>query len=202
MKPSHSAMVLDPDALAAHLLDGGAAVIPTDTVPGLAILPVRAGDIWQLKRRPQDKPLILMGTSVEALLSHARSACRDDAVAMAQKYWPGALTLVVPAEGQTLASLNPHGTFLGLRIPNCRLSRDLLSRTGPLATSSANPSGQPAAMTPEDAAAYFPEIPQLGPQPWSPHSGQASTVIRWQASGRWQLLRQGAVMPVEISESV
>ena len=202
MNPSHPARVLDPDALALHLLDGGAAVIPTDTVPGLAILPTRAADIWQLKRRPQDKPLILMGASVEALLSHAKSCCREDAVAMAHTYWPGALTLVVPAEGATLASLNPKGTCLGLRIPNCRLSCDLLSRTGPLATSSANPSGQPAAMTPEHAAAYFPELPQLGPQPWSPQSGLASTVIRWRAAGRWQLLRQGAVMPVELSESV
>ena len=202
MNPSHLARVLDPDALAAHLLDGRAAVIPTDTLPGLAILPAQAGDIWQLKRRPQDKPLILMGSSVEALLSHARSCCREDAIAMAQKYWPGALTLVVPAEGRTLASLNPNGTCLGLRIPDCRLSHELLCRTGPLATSSANPSGQPAAMTPEDAAGYFPQLPQLGPQPWSPHSGLASTVIRWQAAGRWQLLRKGAFIPVELAESV
>ena len=79
--------------------------------------------------------------------------------------------MVVPAYGEVLEALNPGGTSLGLRIPSCDLSRDLLRRTGPLATSSANPSGDPAATTPEQAALYFPDLPQLGPQPWPPLSG-------------------------------
>ena len=186
--------------LAEHLLHGGAAVIPTDTVPGLAIAPLHAGDIWRLKRRPADKPLILMGATAEVLLRHAQSSCRDDACRLAEGHWPGALTLVIPAHGEVLKALNPGGTCLGLRIPNCFQSLELLQRTGPLATSSANPSGDPAAMTPEQAAVYFPNLPQLGPQPWLPPSGQASTVISWTSSGRWKVLRQGAVMPEGITE--
>ena len=54
----HAARVLGADALSQHLLQGGAAVIPTDTVPGLAITPQQADEIWRLKRRPADKPLI------------------------------------------------------------------------------------------------------------------------------------------------
>lgn len=196
----HAAQVLGADALSQHLQQGGAAVIPTDTVPGLAIAPRQADDIWRLKRRPADKPLILMGASVEALLRHAQAPCRDDARRLAERHWPGALTLVVPAHGEVLQALNPGGTCLGLRIPNCELSRELLQRTGPLATSSANPSGDPAATTPEQAALYFPELPQLGPQPWPPLSGQASTVITWISSGRWNVLRRGAVMPEGIAE--
>ena len=184
-----------------HLLQGGAAVIPTDTLPGLAIAPQQADDIWRLKRRPADKPLILMGASLEALLRHAQAPCRDDARRLAERHWPGALTLVVPAHGEVLEALNPGGTCLGLRIPSCDLSRDLLRRTGPLATSSANPSGDPAATTPEQAALYFPDLPQLGPQPWPPLSGKASTVITWMSSGRWNVLRRGAVMPEGIAES-
>ena len=195
-----AARVLGADALSQHLLQGGAAVIPTDTVPGLAIAPRQADDIWRLKRRPADKPLILMGASVEALLRHAQAPCRDDARRLAERHWPGALTLVVPAHGEVLQALNPGGTCLGLRIPNCELSRELLQRTGPLATSSANPSGDPAATTPEQAALYFPDLPQLGPQPWPPLSGQASTVITWISSGRWNVLRRGAVMPEGIAE--
>ena len=197
----HAAQVLGADALSQHLQQGGAAVIPTDTVPGLAIAPRQADDIWRLKRRPADKPLILMGASVEALLRHAQAPCRDDARRLAERHWPGALTLVVPAHGEVLQALNPGGTCLGLRIPNCELSRELLQRTGPLATSSANPSGDPAATTPEQAALYFPDLPQLGPQPWPPHSGQASTVITWISSGRWNVLRRGAVMPEGVAES-
>ena len=196
----HAAQVLGADALSQHLQQGGAAVIPTDTVPGLAIAPRQADDIWRLKRRPADKPLILMGASVEALLRHAQAPCRDDARRLAERHWPGALTLVVPAHGEVLQALNPGGTCLGLRIPNCELSRELLQRTGPLATSSANPSGDPAATTPEQAALYFPELPQLGPHPWPPLSGQASTVITWISSGRWNVLRRGAVMPEGIAE--
>ena len=195
------ARVLGSHELAEHLLEGGAAVIPTDTVPGLAIAPPHAGDIWRLQRRPADKPLILMGATAEVLLRHAQPSCRDDACRMAEWHWPGALTLVVPAHGEVLEALNPGGTCLGLRIPNCVQSRELLQRTGPLATSSANPSGDPAAMTPEQAAVYFPTLPQLGPQPWPPPSGQASTVISWTSSGRWKLLRQGAVMPEGITEA-
>ena len=197
----HAAQVLGADALSQHLQQGGAAVIPTDTVPGLAIAPRQADDIWRLKRRPADKPLILMGASVEALLRHAQAPCRDDASRLAERHWPGALTLVVPAHGEVLQALNPGGTCLGLRIPNCELSRELLQRTGPLATSSANPSGDPAATTPEQAALYFPELPQLGPQPWPPLSGQASTVITWISSGRWNVLRRGAVIPEGVAES-
>ena len=196
----HAAQVLGADALSQHLQQGGAAVIPTDTVPGLAIAPRQADDIWRLKRRPADKPLILMGASVEALLRHAQAPCRDDARRLAERHWPGALTLVVPAHGEVLQALNPGGTCLGLRIPNCELSRELLQRTGPLATSSANPSGDPAATTPEQAALYFPELPQLGPQPWPPLSGQASTVITWISSGRWNVLRRGAVIPEGVAE--
>lgn len=196
----HAARVLSSEQLASHLLAGGAAVIPTDTVPGLAIAPPHADAIWRLKRRPADKPLILMGASVEVLLHHVQTACRDDARRLAEQHWPGALTLVLPAHGDVLEALNPGGTCLGLRIPNCDQSRELLQRTGPLATSSANPSGDPAAMTPEQAAVYFPDLPQLGPQPWSPSSGQASTVVSWTSSGRWNVVRRGAVMPEGIAE--
>ena len=115
---------------------------------------------------------------------------------------PGGLMLYapVPPTREVLQALNPGGTCLGLRIPSCELSRELLQRTGPLATSSANPSGDPAATTPEQAALYFPDLPQLGPQPWPPLSGQASTVITWISSGRWKVLRRGAVMPEGIAE--
>ena len=101
----HAAQVLGADALSQHLQQGGAAVIPTDTVPGLAIAPRQADDIWRLKRRPADKPLILMGASVEALLRHAQAPARDDARRLAERHWPGALTLVVPAHGTVRAGI-------------------------------------------------------------------------------------------------
>ena len=55
-------LVLDTEHMASHLMGGGVAVIPTDTVVGLAVEPSQASSIWGLKRRPADKPLILMGS--------------------------------------------------------------------------------------------------------------------------------------------
>ena len=188
-------LVLDTEHMASHLMGGGVAVIPTDTVVGLAVEPSQASSIWGLKRRPADKPLILMGNSTDSLLEQVLADCHHDAHSLADRFWPGALTLVLPARGEVQDALNPGGSSLGVRIPACQLTRQLLDRTGPLATSSANPSGDSAAMTAADAANYFPALPQLGPQPWPQHSGQASTVIGWLGPGRWQLLRQGAVIP-------
>ena len=190
--------VINADRLACDLIEGVVAVIPTDTVVGLAVTPAKAVNIWSLKRRPAHKPLILMGASTEALLEHVLRDCHPDARALADRFWPGGLTLVLPADGPVQEALNPGGCSLGVRVPACPLTLKLLELTGPLATSSANPSGEPAATTPLMAARYFPELPQLGPQPWSDPSGQASTVMAWDAPGQWRVLRQGALMPLPL----
>ena len=111
--------VLDAVSLASLLRDGQAAVIPTDTVVGLAVRPEYSRQIWLLKRRPADKPLILMGGDVDGLLEGVEECCRVDARALAERFWPGALTLVLPARGPIVDLLNPGGSSLGIRIPAC-----------------------------------------------------------------------------------
>ena len=59
---------LAPPELAAHLLGGSAALFPTDTLPALASCPSQAHQLWALKHRPAEKPLILMAANAEALL--------------------------------------------------------------------------------------------------------------------------------------
>jgi L-threonylcarbamoyladenylate synthase len=73
----------------------------------------------------------------------------------------------------------------------------LLRCSGPLATSSANRSGEPACRTAAELARCFPEVSRLEPEPWLPGSGQASTVVSWQSDG-WRVLRQGQVVVPEI----
>ena len=187
--------ILEGPELSRRLSAGSAAVIPTDTLPGLAIHPEWADRLWTIKRRPADKPLILMGSSAVELVSLCEASCREEAMTMAQDHWPGALTLVLPSTVPVVARLNPGGSTLGLRVPNSSLTRSLLSRTGPLATTSANRSGEPSCTSAQEAAVVFPDLPQLGPQPWPRLSGQASTVLAWDGPGRWRLLRRGAVMP-------
>ena len=188
--------ILDAPDLVLRLCVGDAAIIPTDTLPGLAVIPDHAQTLWRLKCRPADKPLILMGATVDDLLSEVAVSCHQEVEALAQRYWPGALTLVLPArDGGAASHLNPGGRTLGCRIPACKPTRALLQISGPLATTSANRSGEPASTTEAEAAVYFPDVAQLGPQPWPEHSGQASTVLVWVEGGRWRMARRGAVIP-------
>ena len=182
-----------PAELATRLLQGEPAVIPTDTVVGLAAKPEHAQQLWQLKRRPADKPLILMAASAKPLLDAVEEHCHHDAWSLMDRHWPGALTLVLPAKGPLVELLNPGGNTLGLRIPACDLTLELLRFSGPLATSSANPAGQSPAGSAAQAAVFFPDVAQLS-QPWPSRSGLASSVVQWCSPGTWQVLRQGAVM--------
>jgi len=192
--------LLQAPAMAAHLCAGGAALLPTDTLPALAVVPEQAGQVWTLKQRPPDKPLILMGADLaqlQALLAIPWPQAWLDA---ASRHWPGAVTLVLPVRGPFTDLLHPGGSSLGLRVPACGAMRELLRQCGPLATSSANRSGQPSAVDAAQAAAQFPQLPLLAPLPWPVASGQASSVWRWQGDQvpgePWQVLRPGAVSPL------
>ena len=99
---------LQVDEMALHLNQGGAALLPTDTLPALAAAPDYAAQVWTLKQRPQDKPLILMAADVDSLLSLTTDEVRLDAEPLAHRYWPGALTLVLPVEDEQYAGLNPE----------------------------------------------------------------------------------------------
>jgi L-threonylcarbamoyladenylate synthase len=187
--------------LAQRLGQGEAAIFPTDTLPALSARPESADLLWELKARPREKPVILMAADREELLSCLEVAIDPAWHDMAWRYWPGALTLVLPARGRLLELLNPGGGSLGLRVPNCENALQLLRCSGPLATTSANRSGEPACLNATEASERFPLVPQLGPRPWPEPSGMGSTVIAWKPGGGWELLRQGGVMPVELNSA-
>jgi L-threonylcarbamoyladenylate synthase len=201
--PLPSSAALPVTALAQRLIDGAVALMPTDTLPALAASPLFAARIWGLKQRPLEKPLILMGADLDQLEPVLGLPWRSEWLAMAGQGWPGPLTLVLPARGSLVEHLHPGGRSLGLRIPACGLAGELLRCSGVLATTSANPSGVPAAQDAEAASRFFPELPVLAPTPWPAGSGLASTVLAWQESAGcgagmegWRVLRQGAfVLP-------
>ena len=78
-------------------------------------------------------------------------------------------------------------------MPALSLARDLLMKTGPLATTSANISGKSPVKDAFEASIQFPGIPILGPLPWPNSSGMASTIIKWD-KGKWDLIRSGSVV--------
>jgi L-threonylcarbamoyladenylate synthase len=189
---------------------------PTDTVPALAARPEAGDRIYTAKGRSPDKPLILMGASLGDLLPYVVGSETELAQweAIAEQYWPGALTLVLPASGRLPEAMNPQNTgTVGLRVPNHALARHLLEHTGPLATTSANRSGQPPLETMAAIEVSFPQVYTLAaaaraaiyatlaavmPAHDSPQgSGLPSTVARWQGGG-WEVLRSGAIaLPTE-----
>ena len=192
--------VLDASALGAHLRAGQPGAFPTDTLPALAAVPHAAQRLWELKQRPAEKPLILMGASLEQLVALLNVPWREEWLAKARLCWPGATTLVLPIDGPVPQALNPGGHSLGMRVPAAPLTCDLLRRTGPLATTSANHSGAPPALDADQAGMAFPELDLLAPLPWPAGSGQASQVLAWaeppEAGGNpWSVLRSGAERP-------
>jgi L-threonylcarbamoyladenylate synthase len=186
--------VLRAEPLAQRLRSGSAALFPTDTLPALASRPEHAAQIWQLKQRPADKPLILMAADLAQLHDVLGQPWQPAWLAVAEQVWPGAVTLVLPARSAWAEALHPGGGSLGLRIPACPAAQDLLRCSGPLATTSANRSGEPAATTAAAAAALFPSVPQLAPVPWPAAGGTASTVLAASPQG-WRVLRAGAHLP-------
>ena len=188
--------VLDAEALSSPLAAGEAVLFPTDTLPALACAPSVAPLLWRLKCRPPDKPLILMGADLDQLVGLLGVPWRSEWLEQAHRCWPGATTLVLPIAGPMVELLNPGGASLGLRVPAAPLACDLLRRSGPLATTSANPSGASPAIDADQAAAAFPGLALLAPLPWPPGSGAPSRVLAWREPADlvrddWQVLRPG-----------
>lgn len=180
--------------LVAGVRAGCAIGFPTDTVPALAALPERADLIFATKQRSQDKPLILMGAKAEDLWAYVMGTEEEWRVwqQVAAKYWAGALTLVLPASDRVPKAMNPTDpTTIGVRVPQSAIAQEILAQTGPLATTSANLSGQPPLKTMAEIAAQFPNVLTL--QTSDSGIGVPSTVAKWMGSG-WVILRQGAIV--------
>lgn len=138
-----------------HLSHGGVIAFPTDTVWGLGALPTRKGAdaIFELKHRPKEKHLIIMSDSFEHIKKYMTNY-PDKAFKLAQKYWPGALTIGIPvAETDSMS-------FGGVRVPNYKPFQELCSVIDGhcLATTSANISGQPPLTSAEEIQKQFSDI--------------------------------------------
>ena len=173
-------------------------IFPTDTLPAIGCLPKFSEIIYEFKKRDRDKPLILMGSEHKQLIDYVHDSAKKDYKNIASKYWPGALTMVVPASENQTSILTSNDLTLGLRIPNSYIAQSLMRETGPLLTSSANISGFKGSTAVEGIALDFPSLKILSPIPWGKSSGKASTIIFWKKSGDWRLIREGEVLVREL----
>ncbi len=140
-------------AAAETLQKGGVIAIPTDTVYGFAAA-VHDRDaierLYEIKERSQTKSIaVLLGDAEQAhLVAHEFPA---KARRLADKYWPGALTIIIRKKSDLPDNLTSND-LVGLRIPDHDFTRELIRRTGPLAVTSANISGQPPARSIDEFA--------------------------------------------------
>jgi len=180
------------------LKNGLTIIFPTDTLPAIGCLPKFSNTIYDFKKRDRGKPLILMGSEHKQLIDYVHESAKEDYDNIASKYWPGALTMVIPASEKQTKILTSNDLTLGLRTPNSYMAQSLMKETGPLLTSSANISGFKGSITVEGISLDFPTLKILGPIPWGKRSGKASTIIFWKKSGDWRLIRQGEVLVREL----
>ena len=168
-------------------------VFQTDTLPAIGCLPNFYSVIYETKKRDRKKPLILMGAENKQLLDYVHESAKEDYEKIASKFWPGAVTMIIPVSENKKSILTSKDLTLGLRIPNSYTAQSLIKETGPLLTSSANISGSAGSITAEGIALDLPNVDILGPVPWEKCSGRASTIISWVKKGDWKLIRAGNV---------
>ena len=157
---SRTYLCSDPDqreagiaAATAVLQRGGLVVVPTDTVYGLAadaFAPAAVDALLAAKRRGRDMPVpVLVGSAhtLDGLAPDRPPAARQ----LMEAFWPGGLTLVLRHTSSLAWDLGETRGTVALRMPLHPVTLDLLVRTGPLAVSSANLSGRPAAGTATEA---------------------------------------------------
>lgn len=137
--------------------DGGVVAVPTDTVYGLAARldrPDAVAAIFALKRRPESVALPVL-VADPADLGALGVALGPLGARLAERFWPGALTLVATAPAGLAATVHARAATVGVRVPADPVARDLLARTGPLAVTSANEHGEPPCTSAADVAAVF-----------------------------------------------
>jgi L-threonylcarbamoyladenylate synthase len=196
--PDRLAPDADGLARAAGLLRAGHLVaMPTDTVYGIGCRLNDADALARLfaaKRRPPEKAVPWLVASFDEI---ARLGFKGDrhAARLAERFWPGALTLVLPARGGDATQ--------AFRVPDHPLTLALLASAGPLAVSSANRSGEPETLDADDVAIAFADSDEPiatldgGRVP----GGVASTVVDLSGQ-RPRLAREGALPRAEIERVI
>jgi tRNA threonylcarbamoyl adenosine modification protein (Sua5/YciO/YrdC/YwlC family) len=188
-------------------------VVPTDTVYGLAadaFSPEGVRALLAAKGRgPQSPPPVLIGT-VQTLHALAEDV-PDVANRLAETFWPGALTMILKSQSSLTWDLGETKGTVALRMPDHKIALALLQETGPLAVSSANLTGQPAATTCQQAEQYLGESVAVYLDGGNSPKGEASTIIdltdlvdsidgdgKIATSGKIKIVRRGALSAEKI----
>ena len=190
---------------AARLIKSGKiTAVPTETVYGLACSAMDAGAVarvYALKGRPPEKPLSLLVPGPEALEKYCMDIPKA-AYTLAEKFWPGPLTIVLKSSGVVPDVVTAGGDTVGLRCPKHDLTLKLLAEISlPLAAPSANLSGQKPPATAGEVLEYFGGKIDGVIDGGRCEAGAESTIIDLSRSP-YRILREGALSSDEIIRAV
>lgn len=193
------------DRAVSLLKAGELAAVPTETVYGLCADGLNAEAVeklYEIKGRPEVKPLALMIPSAGAMAELAREV-PPAALTLADAFWPGPLTLILPARTKRIPSVvRAGGDTIGLRCPDHPMTLSLLRRAGfPLAGPSANPSGMPAPVNAEEVLGYFDGRIAAVVDGGTCGFGEASTILDMTKTP-YTILRRGALGADEIEKAL
>ena len=189
-------------AAAEALTTGNLVAIPTETVYGLGangLDPDAVAKIFAAKGRPQDNPLILHVAEAKDMEKFCHSI-PESAYRLAEKFWPGPLTMVLPARDIVPLSTRANLPTVAVRCPDCEITRKIIKCANiPVAAPSANISGKPSTTTAEhvyhDHAGRIPLIIDGG----ACRVGVESTIVDL-TEERPRLLRPGGITPEQLKE--
>lgn len=192
-------------ARAAEMIkSGGLVAVPTETVYGLAgngMDEAAVGKIYEVKGRPEVKALSLMVPGAEAMERY----CVDvpaAACALAEKFWPGPLTIILKSKAEVPEMVRAGGSTVGLRCPDHPQTLELLRESGvPLAAPSANPSGEPSPRNAAKVLEYFDGAIEAVLDGGECGIGTESTIIDM-SSAPYRILRHGALSEAEVFEAL
>ena len=191
------------DRVAQSLDAGHVVALPTDTFYGLAVDPVNlhaVDRIYELKERSRHKPLSLLIADVAQAYALARR-CDNAFDRLAERFWPGPLTLIVRAGSKLPLRVTANTGNVALRVPEAAIARAVVQRLGvPITATSANLHGLPectsATCVNEQLGHLIPMIIDGGPTARS----IATTIVDLSAGDNsWSILREGAIPTYEIA---
>ena len=189
-----------PEIAAEIIRNGGLVAIPTETVYGLGangLDEAAVAKIFEAKGRPQDNPLILHVDSPERIVDFAHHIPQA-AFDLAEAFWPGPLTIILPAKEFIPRRTTGGLSTVGLRCPDCDVTREIIRLAGvPVAAPSANISGKPSTTTAEhvlhDHDGKIDAVVDGGPC----RVGVESTIVDL-TERRPRLLRPGGIGPEQL----
>ena len=167
------------DQAVALLRDRGIVAFPTDTVYGIGVDPLQpeaVRKLYQVKGRPDDKPIAILVGAIEHVARVAQNL-PPTLTRLAERFWPGELTLIVEARDLP-PEITAGGRTVGVRMPNHPLALELLRYFGgPIATTSANKSGEEAAISAEGVRVQLGNLVDLILEGGDTFTKVASTVL-------------------------